>query len=199
MNLVGFFTLSGPELGYVYVIPLPEGFSSMKSTHENWKATIDSIGRDRWLAIADKADACVESRAMVHSVFRDDLSYTPENPSLAEEDINFAQYEFLYTFADTKDEFEEIAKEWKALYTRKGITTGWHVYERITGDDLPVFLIAKVARSEVDYHTTHAAIREQLGEAGEALGMRSSKVIRKIESKVGYPRPDLSYPTQIEE
>lgn len=197
--LVGFFALSGPEIGYVFVIPLPEGFSSMKPTRANWMSTIDSIGKDRWMALTAKADACVESRAMIHSVYREDLSYTPENPSLKEEDIGFAQYEFLYTFAGKEDEFKEIAKEWKALYTSKGITTGWHVYERITGDDLPVYLIAKVARSEVDYYTTRAAIREQLGEEGKALGERSSKVIRKMESKVGHPRPDLSYPTKTEE
>ena len=198
-NLVGFFAVSGPELGYVFVIPLPEGFSSMKPMHADWMATIDSIGQDRWMALLDKADACVESTAMIHSVFREDLSYTPEYPSLTEEDINFAEYEFLYTFPDKKDEFQEIAKEWKALYTRKGITTGWHVYEQITGDDLPVYLIAKVARSEVDYHTTQAAIREQLGEDAKALGERSSKLIRKIETRSGHPRPDLSYPTKTDE
>jgi len=198
-NLVGFFALSGPEIGYVFVIPLQDGFSSMKPTRENWMATIESIGKDRWEALADKADACVESRAMIHSVYREDLSYTPKNPSLEEEDIDFVQYEFLYTFPDKEDEFEEIAKEWKALYTRKGITTGWHVYERITGDDLPVYVVAEGARSAADYHTTSAAVKEQLGDAGQALGEKSSKLIRKVESKVGYARPDLSYPTTTKE
>ncbi len=198
-NLLGFWAVSGPEIGYVFVIPLQDGFSSMKQTHENWMVTIESIGKDRWKAIADKADACVESRAVIHTVYREDLSYTPKNPSLKQEDIDFVQYKFLYTFADKADEFEEIAKQWKALYTSKDITTGWRVYERVTGDDLPVYVVAQVAKSEVAYHTTRAAIKEQLGEAAKALGEKSDKLIRKVESKVGHPRPDLSYPTKTME
>ena len=41
-NLLGFWAVSGPEIGYVFVIPLQDGFSSMKQTHENWMVTIES-------------------------------------------------------------------------------------------------------------------------------------------------------------
>ena len=34
-NLLGFWAVSGPEIGYVFVIPLQDGFSSMKPTREN--------------------------------------------------------------------------------------------------------------------------------------------------------------------
>jgi hypothetical protein len=191
---VSFFTLSGPELGYVFVIPLPDGFSSMDAVHDNWMQAVDSIGSEKWLSIQKRADACVESTSMIHSVYREDLSYVPATPSVKQEDIGYANYEFLYTFSGQEAEFAAIAKEWKALYEKNGIKRGWIVYQQVTGDDLPLFLIAEVAKSEADYYETSAKIREKLGEAGQALGMKSSKVIRKVEQMSGRPRPDLSYP-----
>jgi hypothetical protein len=198
-NVVSFWTASGPELGYAFVIPLPDGFNSMESTHESWMAVIDSIGMERFKAVAAKADACVESRSMVHSAHREDLSYTPENPALKQEDIGFIHYTFLYTFAHTEHEFEAIAKEWQALYASKGIRTGWHVYQQVTGDDLPLYVIATVGKSEADFHANRVKIDEKLGEAAKELGMRSQKVIRRVKKQVGHPRPDLSFPTQMKE
>ena len=192
---VNFFTLSGPELGYVYVIPLADGFSSMDAVHERWMKAVQSIGAENWQAIQAKADACVNSSSVIHSVYREDLSYVPETPAVKQEDVGYAHYEFLYIIPGKEQEFAAIAKEWKELYEKNGIKRSWVIYEQVTGDDLPLYLMAEVAESEADYYATTAKIRERLGEAGVELGMRSTALIRRIESMSGRPRPELSYPT----
>ncbi len=198
-NLVSYWTIQGPEFGYAYIVPLPEGFDSMNTTRANWMGAIESIGAERWKKLAKKADECVESRSMTHSVYREDLSYNPKNPAIKEQDIRFAHYDVLYAFPHKQEEFESIAKQWAALYEKKGIKHGWRVIEHITGEDLPAYMVIKVSTSEADFYTTREKIREQLGADAKALGEKSEALIRKYESMVGFPRPDLSFPMMTTE
>ena len=76
----------------------------------------------------------------------------------------------------------------------RDIDTGWNIYQSITGTDLPLYVVAKVAKSRADHYAQYEKDHEVMGEAAEALGEKTLALMRKIEFKEGRPRPDLSYP-----
>jgi hypothetical protein len=195
---VSFFTMTGPETGYLYIMPLADGFNSMQPMRENWMTAITSIGQERWMELAREAYECVDSRAMIHSVYREDLSYVPNGAEEGPDVAKFYQYDFLYVRPHMEEEFAEVAQEWKTLYAKHGIESGWRVYQQITGEDLPVFVIGKPAKSEAAYHAMREKIGKKIGEEAKALSERSHAVLRRVESKGAHPRPDLSYPIRTD-
>lgn len=189
---VHFNTISGTEMGYVYVIPLENGFASMPTAHANFQEATASISE--WKELDAKANKFVTSRAMFQSLWRSDLSYTPQDPRLKEDEIEHIGYTFIYVKPGQEEHFEELAAEFGSLYSRNNIRQPWNVYESITGNDLPLYVIAFPAKSELDLAETRSQIHETLGEEGAKLGAKAMSFARRFEQKDGTVRRDLSYP-----
>lgn len=190
---VYFKTISGPEIGYVYVMPI-ENYAAMDQMKANWQEAIDILGKDKFEDIVAPAEEAIEHVEVFHSIKRSDLSYMPENPRLKPEEIEYVHYGFYYAIPGKGEELEAIAKEFVELYQRRGIDSGWTIYQAITGSDLPVYVVAHPARSAADYYSNRERIAELLGEEAEKIGKKVGATIRKREYKEGMPRPDLSYP-----
>jgi hypothetical protein len=185
--------VSGPEIGYVYVMPM-ENWASMDTMWANWMETVEIIGEERFTEMMAPATEATEEVQWFHVLRRADLSYVPENPRLAKEEIEYIHYGFYYVLPGKEKEIEAIAKEFVDLYQSKGIDTGWSLYQSLTGNDLPVIVVAQGAKSEADYHANRARLHELLGEEAKMIGKKVGATIRKSEYKDGYTRPDLSYP-----
>ena len=191
---VNWFTVTGPELGYIYVMPI-DGWSGMDTMQTAWKEAIDAIGKEKFEDMTAPMSEAMESIEIFHSILREDLSYRPENPRLSQDEIGYAHYGFYYGIPGKSDELEEIAKGFAELYREAGIDTGFDIYQPVTGADLPYIIVAQVAKSEADYFANRERIREILGEKAKKLAEKVGATVRKIEYKSGTPRPDLSYPT----
>lgn len=190
---VEFHTISGPEMGYVYVMPV-EGFEGMSSVRDAWMGAIETIGEDKFDSIVKKADASVASVDRFHAIYHADSSYTPENPDLSPDEITFIGYTFVYVEPGYEEEMLDIAAEFAKLYEQNGINLGWSAYTQVTGTDLPLMVIARPAKSRADYYQQNEMIEQKLGEAGKSLRDKAAKHFRRIEMKEGWLRPDLSYP-----
>ena len=190
---VSFHAVQGSELGYVFVHPL-ENFGAMESMHQNWEQAIESIGQERFKSLIAKADAATVSRERLFTKHRAELSYTPENPALKSEDVKFINYNFIYVTPGQEETFEEVAKEFVALYKNNCIDRGWNVYESVTGTDLPLFVIIETGKSRAEYAASEERIETLLEEQIKELGKKANSCIRKIVRMEGKPRPDLSYP-----
>ncbi len=79
-----FTTISGPEVGYAYVIAV-QGFSGMDKVWQDWETTIDAAGRDKFMAIQGKASAATDHGESFVLMLREDLSYLPETTALTAE------------------------------------------------------------------------------------------------------------------
>ena len=142
-----------------------------------------------------KADAATVNRERLFTKHRAELSYTPENPALKSEDVKFLNYMFMYVTPGQEETFEEVAKEFVAIYKKNCIDTGWTVYQSVTGADLPLFVIVETGKSRAEFAANEERIETMLTEQTKELGKKATLCIRKVVRKEGYPRPDLSYPT----
>jgi hypothetical protein len=139
------------------------------------------------------AEEAIERVDVFHVVRRADLSYEPEHPRLAKDEIEYIHYGFYYVLPDKQEEIEAVAKEFVDLYRSKGIDTGWSLYQCMTGSDLPLIVVANGAKSEADFHVNRARIHELIGEDAKKIAQRVYAAIRKSEYKDGHIRPDLSF------
>ena len=194
-EMVNFKTGFGPELGYVFVIPI-ENFAAVDRIEENWKAASEIIGKEKFTDMMQAMEASIDHVDAFHVMYRPGLSYSPENPGLKPDEAKYVRYSFYYVTVGKKEQFEELAKEFAELYTSRNIDTGWSIYESLTGSDLPVFVVAQSSGSQSEFYSRRDEVRELLGEAGEKLGKKALTLVRRIEHKDGWTRPDLSYPGQ---
>jgi len=190
---VNFKTVASMDLGYIYVIPLKD-FGAMESVRESWMNAIGVIGADRWEEMEATMSSAMESKNAFHAVYLKDLSYEPAKPLASPEEVKFIHYEFFYVVPGKEKQFEALAGKFKEAYTKHNINQGWSFYKQITGDDLPLYVVAEGARSESEYHANVDKIRNTLGSDMDALFGEIMDCIRRMEKHTAMPRPDLSFP-----
>ncbi len=66
-------------------------------------------------------------------------------------------------------------------------------YKGELGTTMPVYVWFEYGKSAADYAVAEEAFWDALGEEGAALSKKTRALIRKMESKTGRYRPDLSY------
>lgn len=184
-----YFTLSGPETGYMYAIPM-EGMADFMELNEQWMGMVEKIGWEKWMEM--QSGDLVEHSSMNFYVEMPDQSYHPEGFAESFPDKPARHYDWLYPRPGMEDEFRELMKEWVALYAEHGLEAGWTAYQAVTGEDLPMVVLITPAESAGAYYTMSEEIDELLGEAGEELMMRSLEAMRKFEHGDAMFRPDLS-------
>lgn len=189
---VGFTTISGPEVGYAYVITV-EGFSGMDKAWQNWEAMIDAAGRDKFMAIQAKASAATDYAESFVLMLREDLSYLLESTALTAE-RPYRMYHYWYAIPGKEQQVEAVVKEYVELYKAKGMTTGWRVYQAVMGPDLPMYLVVETAKDPADYYASQKKVMSALGKEGDELEKKGLKYGRRIEIREGWIRPDLSFP-----
>jgi hypothetical protein len=94
--------------------------------------------------------------------------------------------DFVSVIPGKEGEFEAINKEWNArdpFYTWVGDL----------GTKMPVYVWVEYAESVADYAVAEEKFWKAMGEEGAALSKRTRALIKKMESKTGRYRPDLSY------
>ncbi len=189
-----FHAIAGPTLGYVYVMPI-ENFAGIDAMQENWMDIAEKIGEERWEAMFAKVDKCVDRHETIVSRHRPDLSYVPEEPDVAQEDVKFLGYTFYHVQPGHTQEFEAIAKEYIALHEELDSGFGWQIYQSVIAKDRPTYLVIHGAKSPSDYYARLDKMDKLIGERGHELGQKAMSHLRSMEREQGWLRPDLSYPT----
>ena len=123
---------------------------------------------------------------------RQDLSYQPAEPRLADGDAPFAYLTFLYVQPGHEQGVEAGLKEFGALTEKLKIADGFGVYQNVTGEG-PVYIVRTLARDQADYFAQNAINNEKMGEAGIAIRNKVGAMLSRIEFGSGFGRPDLSY------
>ena len=182
-----YFSLSGQD-GYTYVIPMAElGEFAQKSA--DFMAATNAVGG---MKVWDAANKLVDRNSGALIVSRPDLSYAPAEPREAEKTGLFRHHEWWYVRPGHEAEIEEVAKKFAALYAEKSVDTGFRIYQAVTGEDLPLYLVTITAANAADYHANEARVNEQLGDAGQALIQEAVALARRVERTTAMMRPDMS-------
>ena len=186
-----YYTLSGPQTGYMYAIPM-DSYEQFMEIGEKWESMVEKIGRDKWAEMEAKGSAGVTHRELAFYVERADLSYWPETPRLTMDEATMRHYDYVYPIPGKEQELEAVMGEWIELYKSHGANSGWTVYQAFSGEDLPMYVIGTLATSRADYEEDGNRLDEMMGDADDALWEKTRNLMRKFDHTDAWVRPDLS-------
>ncbi len=121
------------------------------------------------------------------------LGYTPAAPRLKDAEMPYFVDYYYYVMPGKEEEFKGLAKQFADLYRSKGITNGWDLYQFVMGGDLPCFVVGHAAKDAADFAAWDAKDTAAMGEEGKALFGKVLAICRKIVTRPGTARPDLSH------
>jgi hypothetical protein len=124
---------------------------------------------------------------------RPEMSYVPANLTFNPKETQYFRFGYCYGKRGFEKEFEDNWKQWVALFNKYNITIGWNMYEGILGTETPFYLWSETYKNEVDLASNRAKAFEVMGEESNKLWQETEHLLRKIEYKTGWYRPELSY------
>ncbi len=124
---------------------------------------------------------------------RSELSYIPAGQTLKPEDAPYFRFGYCYGKSGFEKEFEDNWKLWVALFKKHNTNIGWNMYEGIMGTETPFYLWGEIYKDPLDMASKRAKAYENMGEEPNKLWQETEQLLRKIEYKTGWYRPDLSY------
>lgn len=189
---IRFTTVSGTEVGYIYVVPV-NGWAGLGKAFQDWEAAGKAMGQEKWMQHMARSSVAVEHSATSVLMTRIDLSYLPETAALTP-DRPYRHYTWWYVIPGKETDIEAVAKEYVALYQSKNIKTGWRVLQAVVGPDLPMYLVVSTAANEAAYFAEEQRIRDMTGGEWQRLNEKAMQFARRLEINDSWIRPDLSFP-----
>ncbi len=180
------------DLSYYFVAPVAS-FADAGKVSEGFMALAQKVGMEKWVEFWRRAGDPMLSWNDFLVQERLDLSYRPAKPALAPEDVRAVRYDLYYLQPGREWEAEQIAKDYAALFQRKGIADGFTVYVAVNGNDLPVLAVVTEGKSAADLMARYEANAKTAGAEMRELDARASRIVRRFDVRLGTVRPDLSY------
>jgi len=176
---------------HYYLLAPMDNFAGIDDLYKGFGEAHQKMGKETYQAILKSFKGTYESVRGFMWYLRNDLSYFPKNARLKPEEVKFFHYNFFYIKSGMQPQVEEIAKKFKALYESKNILDSYYFWVGDIGTNSPVFCVVSPGKSAVDFYAQSEKRMKLLGKEAMELNLKALALIRKIERKVGMPRPDL--------
>lgn len=164
---------------------------------DRWLAAFTELGEkmgpDHLRTLEARVASCAIERSYAFWYFRPDISYLPPKERLKPEDIGYYTWDFVWIIPGKEAEFEAVNREWIALSAAKKSPDPFMTYQGGLGTKMPVYVWFEYGRSAADYAAAEEKFWRTMGKEGAALSRKTRALIRKMETKTGRYRPDLSY------
>ena len=150
-------------------------------------------GRDKELD--DLCAKCVRSASSSIAVYRPDLSYHAKNPAFTP-DYSKPFFTVMVTYhvkPHKYDQAVEVAKKIKDLYEKRGASASYRIYERMCGEDVPVFFGVMCAQDKAQFLEIDKKDQERFGAEAERLFDANLDIVNAIESSEAMYVPEISY------
>lgn len=177
---------------YAIFFPL-KGYADVDLWFKAWGELAQKMGPENFQEIHARLVAVEIERRYVFWRFRPDISFLPERERLKPEEIGYCTWDFVWLIPGKEPEFEAINREWVALSTAKKAQDPFLTYMGDLGTNMPVYVWFEYGKSAADYAAAEEKFWKAMGEEGAELSKRTRALIRRMESKTGRARPDLSY------
>lgn len=178
---------------HYYAIYSLKSYADIDLWFRAWGELAQKMGLENLRAIHGRIVAAEIERAYCFWRFRPDISFLPEKERLRPEEIDYYTWDYVWLIPGKEAEFEAINKEWIALSSAKKSRDPFLTYVGELGTKMPVYVWFEYGKSAADYAATEETFWKAMGEEGAALSKRTRALIKKMESKTGRARPDLSY------
>jgi len=182
-----------PDAHYFYVMPIP-GYSAVESFFPTLNSIGEAAGKAKWSDVMARANGSMLSMNDSLAIRRRDLEYAPATPRVKPDEVRFVHLLYFYPDAAHTDELEQVGRDYAAFFKSKNVSDPFRVYQVVTGNDLPLYIVAVPAKSAADFYSEDERTNAMLGTDVRPLQARSMANLRKFETKDVIFRPDLSYP-----
>jgi hypothetical protein len=177
---------------YYAIYPL-KSYADVDLWSKAWGELAQKMGPENLQAIHDRLVAAEIERVYCFWRFRPDISFLPEKERLRPEEIGYYTWDYVWLIPGKEAEFEAINTEWIALSAAKKARDPFLTYVGELGTKMPVYVWFEYGKSAADYTATEEKFWKAMGEEGASLSKRTRALIRRMESKTGRFRPELSY------
>lgn len=158
-----------------------------------WRELAQRMGPETLQAVHLRIVAAELERVYQLWYFRPDISFLPEKERLKPDEIGHYTWDFVWVVPGKEAEFEAINKEWSALSKARKSRDPFMTYVGDLGTKMPVYVWFEYGKTPADTAAAEERFWKSMGDAGADLSKRTRALIRKLESKAGRYRPDLSY------
>jgi len=183
---------STEENHYYLLFPL-KNYADADLWINAWGELRQRMGPENLQALHSRIVAAEIERVYKFWYYRPDISFLPEKERLKPEERGYYTWDFVSVIPGKEGEFEAINKEWIALSKAKNARDPFHTWMGDLGTKMPVYVWVEYGKSAADYAVAEEKFWKAMGEEGAALSKRTRALIKKMESKTGRYRPDLSY------
>lgn len=177
---------------YAIFFPL-KGYADVDLWIKAWDDLAQKMGPENLQAIHTRLAAAEIERRYMFWRFRPDISFLPEKERLKPEEIGYCTWDYVWLIPGKEAEFEAVNKEWIDLSTAKKAKDPFLTYVGELGTNMPVYVWFEYGKNAADYAAAEEKFWEAMGEEGAALSKKTRALIRRMESKTGRARLDLSY------
>jgi hypothetical protein len=177
---------------YYLLFPL-KNYADANLWLKAWAELGQKMGPENLQALHGRVVAAEIERVYQFWYYRPDISFLPEKERLKPEERGYYTWDFVSLIPGKEAEFEAINKEWIALSKAKNARDPFFTWMGNLGTKMPVYVWVEYGKSAADYAIAEEKFWKSMGEEGAALSKKTRALIRKMESKTGRYRPDLSY------
>jgi len=186
----GWLTLVTDEFDYFYVSPI----KNMAQLDGNpFAGLAEKMGAAEMGKIFSEMDKCYDDHINYVITLDKELSYMPNGITQTPEGQPFRKNTLYYVAPQNYAAAEQLAKDFKALYTKKGSKVNYRIYRSGYGSDGTYFMVAIAAKDAMEYERMDAENAQLLGAEGQQLAGRLLSLISKTKTITGAIRADLSY------
>lgn len=177
---------------YYIVYPL-NNYADADSWLKAWAELAQKMGPENLQALHNRIAAAEIERVYQFWYYRPDISFLPLKERLKPEEIGYYTWDFVWLIPGKEAEFEAVNKDWISLSKAKNAGDPFLTYVGDLGTQMPVYVWLEYGKSAADYAAAEEKFWKSMGEEGAALSKKTRALIRKMDSKTGQYRPDLSY------
>lgn len=188
-----FDTYATDDSRYYVVYGLPKGFSSVDDLQAAWGDAVRRIGPEAFLALHARMTSAELTRVLRFWTFRPDISFLPQPERLKPEEYGYYTWDYVWLVPGKEADFEAVNRDWMALSAARKVRDPFMTYQGGIGNEEPAYCWFEYGKSAADYALAEDKFWRSVGDEGAALSKRTRALIRKLETKTGKYRPDLSY------
>ncbi len=188
-----FDTYTTDDSRYYIVYSLPKGYSSVDYLQAAWRDAALRIGPENFQTLHSRMTAAELHRVLRFWTFRPDLSFLPSPERLKPGEYGHYTWDYVWLIPGSEVAFEALNREWAALSAARKCRDPFMTYQGGYGNEEPVYVWFEYGKSAADYALAEEKFWKSLGDAGAALSGRTRALIRRMETKTGRYRSDLSY------
>ncbi|GAB2566677.1 hypothetical protein GCM10027190_15670 [Spirosoma areae] len=184
----GWLTIQDNDYRYYTIEPIEHMADLDKDPLARLQKT---MGEEAYANLFANFDKCYPSHRDYILAYLPDYSYAPDQTSQSE--YAYRGYDYFYYEPQHQRKIEALFNRFKELYTSKAGKIPYNVYMSWFGTTENFILVEDLANSQADFKARDEANTEEFRAGFKNLFAEMKPFIRRIESRIGHLRPDLSY------